>query len=61
MNYSKFIKKGGMYIIEDVNENAINRVVNEILPYASEFMYKVYDLRHIKNRFDDIIIIYTKI
>lgn len=60
-DYSKFIKKGGVYIIEDVHENAINRVVNEISSYASEFTYKIYDLRHIKNRFDDIMIVYTKI
>ena len=60
-DYSKFIKKGGVYIIEDVMEGYLDRVVNEISYHASEFAYKVHDLRHIKNRYDDIMIVYTKI
>jgi hypothetical protein len=61
-DYSQFVKPGGIYIIEDVNQNALNSVLNETSHHASQngFTVELIDLRHIKNRFDDILIIFKK-
>lgn len=61
-DYSKFVKPGGVYIIEDVNEKYLETVLNETSKYANnnEFQVQLVDLRHIKNRFDDILIIFKK-
>jgi SAM-dependent methyltransferase len=49
-----YLKPGGIYVIEDINAWAHNT------PYPQEFMdnFEIVDIRHIKNRADDIIFIY---
>jgi SAM-dependent methyltransferase len=51
-----FLKKGGTYIIEDVND------WSEGGSYSEEFLkdFKRIDLREIKNRADDVVLVYTK-
>lgn len=50
------LKKGGMYIIEDVN--AIDTLIDAISKTTSN--YKVYDLRHLKYRHDDVLVVIYK-
>ena len=61
-DFNKYVKKGGIYIIEDIHESSLDIVLQETTKIAKEnrFTYKLYDLRYIKNRFDDIIIIFKK-
>ena len=62
-DYCNFVKKDGIYIIEDIHENFFERVKNEtkIIAEKNGFLMEIYDLRPIKNRFDDIIILFKKI
>lgn len=49
------MKKGGKYFIEDVNgDKAINRIVSHLSDNGYDF--EVFDLRHIKGRYDDVVI-----
>jgi hypothetical protein len=53
--YSQVMKEDGILIIEDVQsidwiDHLKNAVPDELKPFI-----KVYDLRHIKNRYDDIV------
>jgi len=61
-DYSKFVKSGGIYIIEDVHQDYADRVFSETSSIAKENNFKsnIIDLRGIKNRFDDIVIIFEK-
>jgi cephalosporin hydroxylase len=61
-DYSKYVRKGGIYIIEDVHQDNYERVLKETREYAknNNFTVKEYDLRNIKNRFDDILIVFRK-
>ena len=61
-DYNKYVKKDGIYIIEDIHESSVDIVLQETTKIAKEngFTYKLYDLRYVKNRFDDIIIIFKK-
>jgi predicted O-methyltransferase YrrM len=61
-DYSKFVKPGGIYIIEDVHQDAMNSVFSETSQYATQngFTVELIDLRYIKNRFDDILIVFKK-
>lgn len=53
--YKDKIKKGGHLIIEDIqNDNSLNEIIKTI--DTINYDYKVYDLRKVKNRYDDIII-----
>ena len=61
-DYSDFVNPGGYYIIEDVHQDNLNTLVNILEPIGN---YKVFtlvveDLRKIKNRFDDILLIFKK-
>ena len=57
-NYSKIIANDGIMIIEDVQDIAWCEIFKTIVPYG--FAYKIYDLRHIKNRYDDIVFVIKK-
>lgn len=61
-DYSSFVKPGGIYIIEDIHEDHFKNVLFNTVMFANQhnFTYQVYDLRHIKNRFDDIMIVFFK-
>jgi hypothetical protein len=57
--YSR-LKKGGKYFIEDVaNDENLNKITEHISKRGIDSV-TVHDLRHIKNRFDDIMIVVAK-
>lgn len=58
--YSKLLKPGGTLIIEDIQDiNYIDQLLSSV--EASEYSsLKVYDLREVKGRWDDILIVLTK-
>lgn len=47
------MKRGGKYFIEDVNGDKAIRAITE---HLSGYDFEVFDLRNIKNRYDDIVI-----
>ena len=61
--WSSKVKSGGLYVIEDVTEDALRicRPIFELLAIKEKMSFKVLDLRHIKGRFDDIMIIFEKL
>ena len=63
IDYSKYVKPGGIYVIEDVHEKYYKDVYNKLENFATEngFTSTIYDLRYKKNRFDDILIVFTKL
>jgi len=58
-DYSPYIKSGGVYIIEDIHEDNYINVYDNVLSIATQngLTCELIDLRHIKNRFDDILIV----
>ena len=61
-DFSKYVKPGGLYIIEDVaevNKDILERVLKEEANRAN-FTMTVYDLRPVKQRFDDIVFVFQK-
>jgi fibrillarin-like rRNA methylase len=61
-DFNKFLKPNGIYIIEDVNEKYLDYIMSSTLIIANNCFLeqRVFDLRHIKNRFDDILLIFYK-
>ena len=56
--YSKLLKKGGVLIIEDIqSESDLNELLTVKLRGKT---IEVVDLRHIKNRYDDLMIVVRK-
>lgn len=47
------MKKGGKYFIEDVNGDSAIRAITD---HLADYDFEVFDLRSIKNRYDDIVI-----
>jgi hypothetical protein len=62
MDYSKFLKDGSIYIIEDVVNIYLDYLTSILKPYGESqgFEYHVIDLQTIKNRGDDILIVFKK-
>ena len=59
-NYPYKVKSGGMLIIEDIQDiNWIPEIIENIPDRYKCSSIQLYDLRHIKNRFDDILMIIT--
>jgi hypothetical protein len=56
------VKSGGLYVIEDVTEDALRicRPIFELMATKEKMSMNVVDLRHIKGRFDDIMIIFER-
>lgn len=56
------IKPGGMYIVEDVDGHYLPEVKHwlEKICVAKGFSSTWYDLRNIKNRYDDILGVFIK-
>ena len=53
------VKPGGKYFIEDIeSDEALVLVAEAVAKMEAEFV--VYDLRHKKSRFDDIMVVATK-
>lgn len=60
-NYLPLLKKGGTMVIEDLAADWwIDNLMKEI-PAELKENVKVYDLRHVKNRADDILFVIKKI
>lgn len=58
--YSQIMVDDGILIIEDVQDwNWIEILKNEVPDDLKEFV-EVYDLRHVKNRYDDIVFVINK-
>lgn len=62
-DFSKYINKNGIYIIEDVHQDNYLYIFSSLKDYAKNngFTIEIIDLRYIKNRFDDILIIFKKL
>ena len=60
--WSSKVKSGGLYVIEDVTEDALRicRPIFELMATKEKMSMNVVDLRHIKGRFDDIMIIFER-
>lgn len=58
--YSQILADDGVLIIEDVQDiNWINELKNEVPNNLKKYI-EVYDRRHIKNRYDDIVFLINK-
>jgi predicted O-methyltransferase YrrM len=62
-DFCPYVKEGGIYIIEDINGYYFQTVKENIEKIANEnsFSLNVHDLRGVKRRFDDILIVLKKI
>ena len=54
-----YLKNSGKYFIEDIDGDS-NLISIENYLKQNNMSYKVYDLRSVKNRYDDILILITK-
>ena len=52
---SSCLADGGIYIIEDIQSELEAKKLNEAIPNS-----KIVDLRGVKNRYDDLILVYKK-
>lgn len=61
-DYSSFVRPGGLYIIEDVNEMNQDKLKEALFEYSKSqgFDPHIIDLREIKNRFDDILFVFKR-
>lgn len=53
--YSQVLKEDGILIIEDVQDISWLKELEDVVPLEMKQYIKTYDLRHIKNRWDDIV------
>lgn len=62
-DFAPYVKPGGLYIIEDVNQVHFQTLVNSIGNHAASlgFSLDFKDLRNIKQRFDDILIVLKRV
>jgi hypothetical protein len=61
--YLPLLNNDGLLIVEDIWDiNSVNKFINSI-PYSDEYeyQYNIYDLRDIKNRWDDILFVIKKV
>ena len=59
--YLDKLKTGGLLIIEDIPDiNWINSILQNI-PIGFKFEYKIHDLRSIKQRYDDIMLVIKRL
>lgn len=59
--FAPYLKEGGVYIIEDISEQYTTiKEKLQLLSKKHDLDMGWYDLRQIKNRFDDILAIFTK-
>ena len=58
--YLPLIKEDGILIIEDVQDISWLDVLSSVVPKESKNNIKTYDLRGIKNRYDDIVFVIDK-
>lgn len=56
-NFKPHLSKGGIYVVEDVADIDAHRSMFESMDPTKNI--KIYDRRHLKNRFDDVLVILT--
>jgi hypothetical protein len=59
-NYSPLLKDDGILIIEDIQEYHWIQALQDATPEHLKQYVKVYDLRYVKNRYDDIMFVINK-
>lgn len=58
--YSQVLSKDGILVIEDVQDiNWLKHLEQEVPPHLKQYI-EIYDLRYIKNRYDDIVFVINK-
>ena len=55
LEYTKKINKNGLLVIEDFQEFNWTNIIKRLIP--EEFNVEIKDLRHVRNRYDDIAMI----
>ena len=56
-NFKSHLSKGGIYVVEDVADIDAHRSMFESMDPTKNI--KIYDRRHLKNRFDDVLVVLT--
>ena len=56
-NFKSHLSKGGIYVVEDVADIDAHRSMFENMDSTKNV--KIYDRRHLKNRFDDVLVVLT--
>jgi spermidine synthase len=56
-NFKSHLSKGGIYVVEDVADIDAHRSMFESMDSTKNV--KIYDRRHLKNRFDDVLVVLT--
>ena len=56
-NFKPHLSKGGIYVVEDVADIDAHRSMFESMDPTKNI--KIYDRRHLKNRFDDVLVVLT--
>jgi cephalosporin hydroxylase len=59
-NYTQLLKEGGILIIEDVQQLEHCKLIMDSIGEIKHSTCELVDLRHIKNRYDDILIVVKK-
>ena len=59
-NYTQLLKEGGILIIEDVQQLEHCKLIMDSIGDITHNTCELVDLRHIKNRYDDILIVVKK-
>ena len=58
--YSPLLKDDGLLIIEDVQKMEWLDVLKSVVPESLKQYVEIYDLRHVKGRYDDIVFVINK-
>jgi len=59
-NYSKLLTNNGILVVEDIqDENWIQILMDNVPEELKSYVY-VYDLRNIKGRYDDLVLVINK-
>lgn len=60
--YRRHVNRGGLYIIEDVNQACLPALKQYLFPIARSdgFTPLIFDMTHVSNRGDDIIVVFQK-
>lgn len=62
-DFCKLVKPGGYYVMEDVDQTyfEVVKVATAAIAAANGLTQTVHDLRHVKGRFDDIMLVFKKV
>ncbi len=60
-SYLSLLNRGGVLIIEDIQDIYFVENLEKCVPNSSEFQVEIIDLRAIKNRYDDILFVVKRI